>query len=150
MRRRRTRTFATVATAVSLAAIAVACGIDAVATKDIPGPDPTEAGSEVSLPPKPEGGIPDAAPDVDADSAVACPTTGGAMVIVDAGGVPYCIDATEVTTADYEKFVGATDGGRIDSKIFDAGTPVECAFNTTYTRVGGTPGDPADLPATKL
>ncbi|CAN5910055.1 hypothetical protein BH11MYX4_BH11MYX4_00370 [soil metagenome] len=147
-RRRRTRTFAALSAGFVLAAAAVACGIDAVATKEFPGLEAgLDAPAEVSLPPKPDGGVEDGGgPDASPDGPLACPTGHGPMVIVDAGGLLFCIDATEVRNDEYAKFVTITDGGKIDSG-FDAGVPSSCAFNTTYARVGAKASDPADHPA---
>lgn len=46
---------------------------------------------------------------------------GGPMVHVPTGG--FCIDATEVTAAEYDVFVAATDKGAV---------PAYCAWNTSY------------------
>lgn len=145
-RRRRTRTFAAISTACVLAAAAVACGIDAVATKDYPVVEAgVDAPAEVSLPPKPDApvGVPDAA-EAGVDASPTCPTGHGAMVVVDAGGLFFCIDATEVTNSEYAKFVTATGGGNVDSGAVDAGTPDGCAGNTSYapSTVLGGPGFP--------
>ena len=146
-RRRRTRFLVAITAATALAA-AAACGIDAVATKEFPDPPDASEGGPVVLPPKPDGEVQDGGADADAstDAPLGCPTGHGGMVVVDAGGLFFCIDATEVRNDEYDKFLKATDGGKVDSG-FDAGVPSSCAFNTTYARVGATPGDPADLPA---
>ncbi|HSO35969.1 MAG TPA: SUMF1/EgtB/PvdO family nonheme iron enzyme, partial [Labilithrix sp.] len=141
-RRRRTRTVAALSAGFVLAAAAVACGIDAVATKEFPGLEAgVDAPAEVSLPPKPDGPVdpPDAEAGVDAS--LSCPTGHGPMVIVDAGGLFFCIDATEVRNDEYAKFVTATDGGNVDSGVFDAGAPDGCVGNTSYAPssvLGGT------------
>lgn len=132
-RRRRTQLLVTVTATLTLAA-AAACGIDAVATKEFPeGPDASETGVVV-LPPKPDGEVDDGGVDAlpDVDAAKSCPTGHGAMVVVDAGGLFFCIDATEVTNAEYDKFVTATDGGSVDSGKLDGDAPPSCAFNMTY------------------
>jgi formylglycine-generating enzyme required for sulfatase activity len=69
------------------------------------------------------------------------------MVRVDAGGLSFCIDATEVTVGEYDKFVAATDGG-----LFDAGPDAgaACELNATYARGGAPPADAGNLPAVQL
>ncbi|MDB4945192.1 MAG: pyoverdine responsive serine/threonine kinase [Labilithrix sp.] len=107
-------------------AAAVACGIDVVATKEFPAPDPDAAvPDEASLPPGGDSGAGDAAGDAAVDAGAGCPTTHGAMVLVDAGGMTFCIDGTEVTNAAYDTFLAATDGGNVTA--FDAGDAASCA-----------------------
>lgn len=89
----------------------------------------------------PDGGGDGAATnDADSDSPIPpnrCPSGHGPrMVEVSAGGgVTYCIDATEVTNAQFDQFVRATDGGWPG----DAGRPPLC-----YNRVDGTTCSPAE------
>lgn len=145
---RRITTFAGVAAVVAAGAIAIACGIDAVATKVGPDlPDTAEAATEASLP-KSDAPYETTTADADADALLSCPTANGVMVAVDAGGLFFCIDATEVTTGAYDTFVVATGGGKVDSGVFDAGAPAACAANTTYTR--GDSGDAPDLPVARI
>ncbi len=63
---------------------------------------------------------------------------GGPMVFVAAGA--FCIDAYEVTTADYQAFLAASDK--------EAGKPAYCSWNTTYKPT--TPSFGADTPATGM
>ena len=142
---RRITTFAGVAALVAAGAIAIACGIDAVATK-VDLADGAEAATEASLP-KSDAPYETTTADADADP-LSCPTANGAMVAVDAGGLFFCIDATEVTTGAYDAFVVATGGGKVDSGVFDAGAPAACAANTTYAR--GDSGDAPDLPVARI
>lgn len=64
-------------------------------------------------------------------SPVTCPTgtKGPAMVLV--GGIG-CIDATEVTRAQYAAFLAATSGG-----VDVAGQSAQCSWNTTYVPGAG-------------
>ena len=123
-RRPRKATFLALAALATTGAIAIACGIDAVATRDGPivgGPD-TGDDRTVVLPP--EGGPElDARPDVVVDASEAgCPTGHGTMVEVhDAGGLTFCIDSTEVRNDAYGAFLSATDGGNVDASL-----PVAC------------------------
>ncbi|WP_394820564.1 formylglycine-generating enzyme family protein [Pendulispora albinea] len=75
-----------------------------------------------------------------------CPRTKGpAMVRVGnhAGGdaaISFCVDATEVSVAQYRQFVATNDGGK-DKELAD------CAFNTSYEPMksdGGPPDRVAD------
>jgi formylglycine-generating enzyme len=148
-RRRRTRTLVAATAAVAFGAIAVACGFDSLATSVYPDPpDVAEAGLDVSLPPKPDGSIPDADAEVDAEAGPSCPSTGGPMVMVDAGGLFFCIDATEVRNDEYDKFLLATNGGDVDAGGFDAGAPTGCATNASYARSGA--GGDASVPVVNI
>jgi formylglycine-generating enzyme len=60
----------------------------------------------------------------------------GAMVLAKlANGVPFCIDATEVTSAAYEAFVAATGPNGFGS----AGPPPSCVGYSGFERKGGAP-----------
>lgn len=63
---------------------------------------------------------------------------GGPMVFVATGG--FCIDAYEVTTADYQVFLAATDK--------ETGKPDYCAWNSTYKPTS--PSFGPDTPATGM
>jgi formylglycine-generating enzyme required for sulfatase activity len=148
-RRRRTRALVALGAASALLAIAAACGFDGAPSGDFPvQPEPVEAGSDANLPPRTDAAEPDASLDAGPDVlAPACPTSGGAMVMVDAGGLSFCIDATEVTVSEYDKFVAATDGGLLDAGP-DAGSA--CAVNASYARGGVPPADAGNLPAVQI
>ena len=147
-RRRRTR-FLVAITAATAVAAAAACGIDAVATKEFPGPPDAREGGPVVLPPKPDGEVQDGGADADAstDAPLGCPTGHGEMVVVDAGGLFFCIDATEVRNDAYNDFLKATDGG--NPATLDGGSPDGCATNSTFARVGAGP-DPDNFPVARI
>jgi formylglycine-generating enzyme required for sulfatase activity len=69
------------------------------------------------------------------------------MVLVDAGALVFCIDATEVTNAAYDAFLAATDGG--SPSALDAGAPDGCAGNVTFARFGAGV-DPPTFPAARI
>jgi formylglycine-generating enzyme required for sulfatase activity len=72
---------------------------------------------------------PDSPPDVAPDSGTGCPASGAgpAMVKVQLAAQPFCIDATEVTSAQYAAFLAATGEGSQT-----AGQPTACGWNTSY------------------
>ncbi len=125
--RRRTWFLAAVTAATALAA-AAACGIDAVATKDFPGPpDASETGTVV-LPPKPDGDVPDGGrvdADADADARLGCLSDAGPLMVAlpDSG---TCIDITEVSNEQYDQFLAAT-GGKPDAGAIGKPLPASCA-----------------------
>ncbi len=145
-RRRRTQLLVTVMATLTLAAMA-ACGIDAVATKEFPEPPDASETGPVVLPPKPDGAIEDGGVDAVADAPLGCPATHGAMVLVDAGGLFFCIDSTEVRNDAYDEFLKGTDGG--NPAALDGGAADGCAGNTTFARAGAVP-DAASLPVAQI
>jgi formylglycine-generating enzyme required for sulfatase activity len=83
-------------------------------------PDAGEAAAPVDTVTPLEGGPADSGAAAEAGPSACAGTAGPTMVRVGT----YCIDATEVTAAQYAVFVAA--GVRIDAQ------PPECAFNTSY------------------
>ena len=76
----------------------------------------------------------------DGASARGCGIPGRGPAMIDAGS--FCIDATEVTQAQYAQFVAATAGDT-------SGQPPECAWNVAFRPPVNCPYDPvgrADLP----
>lgn len=133
--RRRKATIAVAAMIIAGGIVGIACGLDTEGSREAPVPGPDTAPPIEAAPiPRPDGGPPDGGPDADASPAVSCPATHGAMVLVDAGALVFCIDSTEVTNAEYDKFLAATDGGVPGA--LDGGIPDGCAGNLTFTRSG--------------
>ena len=64
-------------------------------------------------------------------------TAGPAMVSIADAGVSFCIDATEVTRAQYAAFLLAN--GSVPS-----GQPARCAWNTSYTPASQWPPSPSE------
>jgi formylglycine-generating enzyme required for sulfatase activity len=135
--------------------IGLACGLDEVGQLEAP----VQAGDaapqlEASVPARLDAesyAAADAADAADA-TAAACPSLHGPMVVVDAGGLVFCVDATEVTNREYDSFLSATDGGA--ARAFDAGAP-GCAANTSFARVGVSvvdsgAADAAAFPASRI
>ncbi len=121
------------------AGIASACGLDAPGTGTVtPRDSGIETSVEASLPPIPDGSIPDAVPDTFVPPPKACPKNGDggtvegpALVLVDFDGGRFCIDETEVTNEQYDRFLVATnDGG--DTSFLDGSAPDGCAPYTTF------------------
>lgn len=68
-----------------------------------------------------------------------CPALAGPTMVevpAPAGGQSYCIDSTEVTNAEYQKFLAAKPAMSIQ--------PTYCSFNTTFTPEGGWPATGKD------
>jgi hypothetical protein len=140
---RRPATLALAAALASLlpAALAWSCGLDVSGTQPPRELDSgASPGDDAHLPPPGDANFPDGAPDAnaDADAGPPCPTgRGPTMVLVqpgpDAGdaGVagPFCIDSTEVTNAQYDEFLAATDGGSVDAGA-PATWPTDCRLGT--------------------
>ena len=120
---------------VAAGVIGFACGLD------VPGGAPplvvpVDTGTDVQ-PSLPETGpVPDGATDAGVDARSDCPTTtrGPAMIRVPDSG--YCIDSTEVTNAQYNDFLRATDAS-VTSPALDGGLPDACAPLTTFNRKNG-------------
>lgn len=74
------------------------------------------------------------------DASFPCPGDAGAPGVYIDG---YCIDATEVTRAEYAIFLAATGND-------PSGQPEYCAWNTTYEPDGWSPDDVDALPVTRL
>lgn len=130
---------------------AAACGVDLGGT--LPDVIPAvDAGVDVRPMPPPRGdsSMPPTDAAVDAPPGCGEGLAGPLMVAVgDGGDAGFCIDSTEVTNAQYDVFLAATDGGEVDA----GGLPLECAALATYERRNGvgtpvaTPGGP-DHPTT--
>jgi len=133
--------------------LAVACGLDVAPLKpaDVILPD---AGGEASVVPRPDAdntvdtGVP---PPDDATTPEGCPATHGPMMVrlPDSG---TCVDSTEVTNAQYDEFLLATDGG-VPGTLPDGGVPARCTDAPSYARGAITvpPGlDAGVLPATMV
>lgn len=141
MPRRHALTRAFLFIAASAGTATIACGIDLTGSRSVPDPI-VDSGVDVTpnLPP-PSSGV-DAG--VDATSS-GCPIVKAGSALIRAPGAPFCIDATEVSNADYDAFLGATDGGGVEAGVVDGGLPGACAALTTFDRVGAatfTPDDP--------
>lgn len=137
-------------TVVACGIVGVACGLDDTGTQAAPVP-----GQDASVPveaapiPRADGAADDAGDSAaDAATAPTCPPAFGAMVLVDAGGLLFCIDSTEVTNASYNVFVGVT-GGSPASGVVDASVPTGCAGNVTFNRLTGA-GDASTEPASNI
>jgi formylglycine-generating enzyme len=148
MRARRSASAILVATIVAGAIVGVACGLDQVGTKEAPVP-----GQDTSIPvdaspvPRADASDLDAAVEAEASRPPSCPAAHGSMVFVDAGATLSCIDATEVTNAEYDLFLAATGGG-VPSQL-DAGAAPGCAGNLSFARF--TVGiDPPAFPASRI
>jgi formylglycine-generating enzyme len=63
------------------------------------------------------------------DAGIVCPSAEGPSMVLVPGG--YCIDSTEVTNAQYARFLAAS--------VSTATQPAECSWNTTYTPSFGWP-----------
>jgi formylglycine-generating enzyme required for sulfatase activity len=128
----RRRTLATVAVVAPVAAAAflgAACGFTGEGTRDLtPDSADTSPPTEAATIPRLDGGAPDGNPTTPGT----CPTTHGAMVLVDKGGLVFCIDATEVTNAEYAAFLSATLG-LPGSPVLDGSVPPGCSGNLTLT-----------------
>lgn len=133
-----------------------ACGIDVTgASLDREAAPPDNSVPEAHLPPELDSG--DDAADLDArtdaDASAGCASTGRGpemLLVTGPDGGRFCIDVTEVTNAQYDAFLAATGGGRVDAGVPkawpDAGP---CALmTTTFVRTpnnfdAGGPGFPA-------
>jgi formylglycine-generating enzyme required for sulfatase activity len=148
MRKRARIAFLLCAPALVAASILASCGLD------VTGVGPTADGAapdtlvpEAHLPPV-EDAETDAGIDGDAGPPKGCPNgRGPAMVVVDGG---FCIDVTEVTNAQYDTFLAATDGGSVEAGIPKAWPSSFCATQQkTFARGGskdsGPPGFPVAL-----
>ena len=88
-----------------------------------------------STPPPIDSGT-DTSPVDASDSGTVCPSgEGPTMVAVPAG---YCIDSTEVTNAQYGRFLAAA--------VSPSTQPSYCSFNTTFTPSTGWPASPGEDP----
>jgi formylglycine-generating enzyme required for sulfatase activity len=126
--RRRVRFFFASLAATWAAATAASCGLDAVGERGLPAPTPDAR--EDTSPSLPDGNASfdtgtDAPPD---HETLRCPSPdAGAMVLVSLpDGGKFCIDRTEVTNAEYDLFLAATDGGDTDGGFGDGGPPSQC------------------------
>lgn len=145
--RRRQATLTVGAILVASGIVGFACGLDDAGTRELAGPGAdTSAPTEAAPIPRGDGEV-DGGADAEASAPAPCPAAHGAMVFVDAGGLVFCIDATEVTNAAYDTFLAATDGGV--PATLDAGTPDGCAGNLSFARVGPGP-DPATFPVARV
>ncbi len=124
------------ATLFAAGVLVVACGIDELGTKPSTPPDVDSAVPlDAKQPPRDDGAIipKDAgAPDAPIEP---CPAGRGPTMIAigDGGDGGFCIDSTEVTNAQYDAFLAATDGGEVDA----GGLPIECttiAMFATFQR----------------
>jgi formylglycine-generating enzyme len=115
------------------AAFVWSCGLEAVGTLQRVDADIPETAVEVSLPPPGDSGPQDGGPDaLDPDSTAGpcISNKGPKMVLVPSGGLDggaFCIDSTEVTSADYIAFLAATDGGSVDAGVPKAWPAGLCA-----------------------
>jgi formylglycine-generating enzyme len=124
------------------AAMFVACGLDVV------GAGPTEDAS-VDRGPPPEASVPppaEAGPDADAavEAGPLCPPELPGPTMVEIPDAGFCIDSTEVTNAQYDEFLAATDGGD-PVALADAGIAAACQSKARFNRAFGATG-PADHP----
>lgn len=123
------------------AAIAAACGLDAVGEKLPTTQEAPDARADVALPPRVDAEPPgDGGADAAADAPSSpCPPglPGPTMVeIPDAG---FCVDSTEVTNAQYSEFLAATaDGG--DAGFLDGGLPADCLPFVSFAPKPQSPG----------
>ncbi|MBX3192215.1 MAG: SUMF1/EgtB/PvdO family nonheme iron enzyme [Labilithrix sp.] len=129
------------------ATIAVACGVDVIGERVVIIPVDATPDVEPSLPPKPDG-----APPVDAGDAAKpdCPEGLSGPRLVPVPGSDFCIDTTEVSNAQYNEFLSATNGGRLDAGIPEGGLPPRCNAARGFDRaVGALPeGGPPAHPVT--
>lgn len=106
--------------------------------------------TEASSIPRPDGSVPVQEAGTDADAAPSCPKGHGTMVFVNASGLSFCIDSTEVTNTEYDSFLAATDGGA--PSALDAGAaPDGCAGNLSFVRAAPQPtGDDGAFPVASV
>lgn len=116
--------------------IVAACGFDGAALDDplFPQQD-TGPPIEASTIARPDGSGVDLDAGLNAEVAAppGCPIVTGGPAMVRAGDAGFCIDRTEVTNAQYDQFLAATGGGKVDGG-FDGGLPARCAGLLTYGR----------------
>lgn len=140
---------AVVAIAIAGGIVGIACGLDDAGTREAIGPGAdTSTPTEAAPIPRPDGSLPEAGEDAEASIPTGCPTTNGRMVLVNAGGLSFCIDATEVTNGEYDKFVTATAGSP-DAGVLDASVPVGCQANLTLAPTSAAV-DAGAYPATNI
>lgn len=146
--RRRKATIAVAAMIIAGGIVGIACGLDTEGSREAPVPGPDTAPPIEAAPiPRPDGGPPDGGPD--ADASPGCPSgVGPTMVHVPDSG--FCIDATEVTNAQYDAFLAATSGGRTDAGVPDGGLPSACAALGTFARKGDPDGGATSRPVGRM
>jgi formylglycine-generating enzyme required for sulfatase activity len=154
-RRLHVGTVAFVALAIAAGIVAVACGIDATGTKESAAPQgDTSPPLEAATIPRSDAEVPDAGAgaDADADGPTGCPTTTLGPLMVSVPDAGFCIDSTEVTNAQYDAFLVATDGGKVDAGIPAAGLPAQCAAHPGFGRkpFAEPDGGPATLPVSRV
>jgi hypothetical protein len=143
--RRRVASLAVIALVTAGGIVGFACGFSDEGSFLRPEPEMDSSPlPEASTIPRPDGSIVEKDVDVPAPT---CPTAHGGMVIVDAGGLSFCIDSTEVTNAEYDTFLSATDGGSVEAGIFDGGLADGCDSNLTFARITA---DPATFPVDQV
>jgi sulfatase modifying factor 1 len=126
---RRRALAAVLASAVAAGLVAVACGFDAQGERQ-PVVRQVDARAQLEasvIPREDDAGL-------DARGPFACPATtrGPTLVLVPDAG--FCIDSTEVTNGDYDAFLAATGGGRVDAGVPEGGLPARCNELTTFGR----------------
>jgi formylglycine-generating enzyme len=119
--------------ALCAASFAAAAGCSLLLSDDLSGGRRDDAGTETSSgadSSRPDGATSedDAATDSGATTSAPCGDGGRGPLMIDAGS--YCIDATEVTQAQYAAFLADKAGNT-------SGQPPECSWNTTYSVAAG-------------
>lgn len=157
MRLGRRLAFAILTTATTLFSLAGACGFEVAGT---PGDGPPDGRPEASLPPQgddanftdttqqqPDGNPPptDSGADAGSSRCDAAGLRGPAMVASPTGD--FCIDTTEVTSAQYAQFLASVggDAGFVDASTLDGGfnacTPFD-GFQPSPAYTAGSPTEP--------
>lgn len=129
--------------AIAVGIVGFACGFDGVGTSPLAvEPPDTSVPTEASVIPRSDAAEGDSAvPDADAGQP-SCPgTQGPTMVRVGLADAGFCIDSTEVTNEQYDAFLLATAGGKVDAGIPAAGLPPRCNGLQTFGRNTAAPLD---------
>jgi formylglycine-generating enzyme required for sulfatase activity len=152
---RRRLMLAAVSLGIAAAAVGFSCGFDGEGESPTPeaGADTTPL-LEASTIPHFDGGEPSddtGAPETGPKGT--CPTTleGPMMVHVPRdGGAGFCIDSTEVTNAQYDKFLNASDGGAVEAGVPAGGLPLRCAGLKTFLRMPPQSDGGVTTPVTRI
>jgi len=139
-----------IACAGAAASLAFACGLELTGSKVVADP-PVEASIDVApnLPPAGDAGADDADAGKGARDAD-CPKDRGGSALVRMPDAAFCLEATEVSNAQYDAFLAATDGGRLDVGVPEGGLPPACGALTSFARVGVIFAPPAQTPVTRI
>jgi sulfatase modifying factor 1 len=146
MQRRARNALLFVCASVAPLALCWSCGLDVTGAFVSPEAAPPDgAQPEAHLPPVGDADLDAGSTSDAADAAPSCPVGRGPNMILverDGGDGGFCIDVTEVTNAQYNAFLLATDGGSIDAGVPKTWPIGPCAGGTkTFARVGPATAD---------